>query len=91
MQKVSVDLPQDQAEALAGQLVERLAPAARLRLAQKLEAEARRARWEPLVKKMRRRFARHPFSWRELRRVCEEVRQEQQASPPRFLLSVPPP
>lgn len=76
MQRVSVDLPQDQAETLAGQLVERLAPAAKLRLAQKLETQMRRARWEPLVQRMRRRFAAHPLSAREIRRICETVRQE---------------
>ena len=77
MQKVQVELSPTEAETLAGQLVERLDPQAQLRLAQKLEAQTRRARWEPVVLKMRQRFARRPFSWRELRRVCEEVRQGQ--------------
>ena len=77
MQKVTMELLPKQAEALVDQLVDRLGTPAKLRLAEKLEREARRARWEPLVLKMRRRFARRPFSWRTLRRVCEEVRQEQ--------------
>ena len=76
MQKVSVDLPAKQAEALADQLVERLDLAAKLRLTAKLERQTRRARWEPLVVKMRRRFGRRPLSALEIRRLCETVRRE---------------
>jgi len=77
MQKVSVDFSAKEAADLAEQLVSRLDAPAKLRLAERLDRETRWARWEPLVLKMRRRFARRPFSWRELRRVCEAVRQEQ--------------
>lgn len=77
MQKISVELSAKEAEELAEQLVSRLETPAKLRLAEQLDRQTRRVRWEPLVLKMRRRFARRPFSWRELRRVCEEVRQEQ--------------
>ena len=73
MQTVSVELSPQQAE----QLLEQLPPAMQVRLVHRWEQATRRARWEPLVLKMRRRFARRPFSWRTLRRVCEEVRQEQ--------------
>ena len=76
MQKVTVDFPSNQAERLADQLLERLTTPAKLRLAEKLDQQIRRARWEPLVRKMRRRFAAHPLSAREIRRICETVRQE---------------
>lgn len=76
MQKVSVELSVKEAEQLAGQLVERLDDAAKLRLVEKLERQTRRSRWEPLVLKMRRRFAQHPLSLREIHQVCESVRQE---------------
>ena len=76
MQKVSVELTAKEAEQLAGQLVERLDEPAKLRLAEKLERQTRRSRWEPLVLKMRRRFAQHPLSARAIRRLCETVRQE---------------
>lgn len=83
MQKVSVELSTKQAEELADQLVERLDEAAKLRLVEKLERETRRSRWEPLVLKMRQRFARHPLSPREIRRLCESVRQEHFEREPR--------
>lgn len=73
---VELELSAQQAEVLADRLIDRLPSPAKLRLAAKLEAETRRARWEPLIQKMRRRFARHPLSAREIRRVCEQVRQE---------------
>jgi len=76
IQKVSVELTAKEAEQLADQLVEGLDAPAKLRLAQKLERETRRARWEPLVTKMRQRFARQPLSAREIRQLCEAVRQE---------------
>ena len=76
MQKVSVELSSKEAELLADQLLERLDPAAKLRLTEKLERVTRRTRWEPLVLKMRQRFAARPLSAREIRRVCETVRQE---------------
>lgn len=76
MQKVSVELSSRQAERLADQLLERLDPAAKLRLTEKLERAARRMRWEPLVLKMRQRFAQRPLSAREIRQLCETVRQE---------------
>ena len=49
---------------------------ARLRLAEKLQRQTRRSRWEPLVLKMRQRFAKRPLSFREIRRLCEAVRLE---------------
>ncbi len=76
MQKVTMEFLPKQAEELVDQLVERLGTPAKLRLAAKLEREARRVRWEPLVLKMRRRFAQHPLSAREIRRLCETVRRE---------------
>jgi hypothetical protein len=76
MQKVAVELSPKQAEELADQLLARLDPAAKLRLTEKLERETRRARWEPLVLRMRQRFARHPLSAQEIRRLCETVRQD---------------
>ena len=72
MKRIDLELSPEQAQ----QLLEQVAPSVRTQVLQRWEQEARRARWEPLVQRMRRRFARHPFSWRELRRVCEEVRQE---------------
>ena len=77
MQKVSVELSAKEAEDLAEQLVARLDAPAKLRLAEQLDRQTRRARWEPLVLKMRRRFARHPVSPLQIRRLCETVRQEQ--------------
>ena len=76
MQKVMVELSTKQAEALADQLLERLDDAAKLRLTEKLERATRRARWEPFVVRMRQRFAQHPLSATEIRRLCETVRQE---------------
>ena len=76
MQKVSVELSSKQAELLADQLLERLDPAAKLRLTEKLERATRRMRWEPLVLKMRQRFAARPLSAREIRRLCKTVRRE---------------
>ena len=83
MQKKSVQLSAKQAEELADQLVDRLEPAAKRRLTEKLERVTRQARWEPLVLTMRRRFAKHPLSAREIRRLCEAVRQERFESRPR--------
>ena len=77
MQKVSVEFSVKEASELAEQLVSRLDAAAKLRLADRLDRETRRARWEPLVLKMRRRFARHSLSPLQIRRLCETVRQEQ--------------
>ena len=76
MQKVSVELSLKEAEGLADQLLERLDPAAKLRLTQKLERATRRARWEPMVLKMRRRVAARPLSARQIRQLCETVRQQ---------------
>ena len=72
MQKLSVELSTKQVE----RLVDQLDVSEKLRLAEKLDRETRRARWEPLVLKMRQRFAAHPLSAREIRRICEAVRQE---------------
>ena len=77
MQKVSVELTSRQVEQLAEQLVTRLNESAKLRLVQQLERQTRRARWKPLVVKMRQRFAQRPLSALEIRRLCETVRQEQ--------------
>ena len=76
MQKISVELSSKEAEELADQLLERLEPAAKLRLTEKLAREARRSRWESLVLTMRRRTAHRPLSARAIRRLCETVRQE---------------
>ena len=76
MQKVQVELTAKEAEQLADQLVERLDEAAKWRLVQKLQRQTRRRRWEPLVLKMRRRFAQRPLSFREIRKLCEAVRLE---------------
>ena len=76
MQKVSVELSSRQAEQLAEQLVTRLDESAKLRLVQQLERQTRRSRWEPLVVKMRSRFAQRPLSALQIRRLCETVRQE---------------
>ncbi len=73
---VELDLPAKQMEHLTDQLVEQLDLPAKLRLAEKLNRQTRRARWEPLVQRMRRRFAAHPLSAGEIRRICEAVRQE---------------
>jgi hypothetical protein len=76
MQKVSLAFSPKQAEALVDQLLAQLDTATKLRLTEKLERETRRLRWEPLVLKMRQRFARHPLSSRQIRQLCETVRQE---------------
>ena len=83
MQKISVELSTKQAEELADQLVERLDAAAKMRLTAKLERETRRVRWQPMVLKMRQRFARRPLSALEIRRLCETVRQERFEARPR--------
>ena len=72
MQRVTY-LPKE-AEQLVEQLVKWLNPSAKLRLAEQLDRETRRARWEPLVMKMRQRFAKRPLSPREIRRLCEPRR-----------------
>ena len=72
MQKIAVEFSEQQLE----QLVDRLPQAVKLRLAQKLDRQTRQARWAPLVTKLRQRFAQRPLSAREIRRVCETVRQE---------------
>ena len=76
MQKVTMNLLPKQAEELAYQILERLTLSAKLRLAKKLERETRQARWEPIVAKLRQRFAQRSFSVQEIRRLCEKVRQE---------------
>jgi hypothetical protein len=76
MKQVSVDFSAKEAEELAGQLVARLDEPAKLRLVHQLERQTRRRRWEPLVTTMRRRFAKHPLTALQIRRLCEQVRQE---------------
>ena len=76
MQKVTVEFLPRQTEQLVEQLVERLDPSAKLRLAEKLDRQTRQARWEPLVLKMRQRFAKRSLSPREIRLLCEKVREE---------------
>ena len=76
MKQVSVEFSAKEAEELAGQLVARLDEPAKLRLAQRLERETRRTRWEPLVATMRHRFAKRPLTASQIRRLCEQVRQE---------------
>jgi len=76
MQKVTVELMPRQAELLVEQLVSRLDDRAKMRLAEKLERQTRQARWEPLIQKMRERYRSRPLSAREIRRLCEQVRQE---------------
>ena len=76
MKNVKLEFSAHQAEYLLHQLIEHLDLAAKLRLAKKLDRETRKARWEPLVTKMRDRFARNPLSSQEIRNLCEKVRQE---------------
>ena len=76
MKQVSVEFSSQQAEELAGQLVSRLNAPAKLRLVAQLERQTRRARWEPLVATMRRRFSKRPLTALQIRRLCEQVRQE---------------
>ena len=76
MPKVALELSAQDAERLTALLAGRLTLPAKRRLAEELEREMRRARWEPMVTKMRRRFAQRPLSARALRQLCETVRQE---------------
>ena len=76
MQKITMSLLPKQAEALASQLLNRLTISAKLRLAEKLDRQTRQARWEPVVAKLRQRFAQQPLSSLEIRNLCEVVRQE---------------
>lgn len=80
---IELELSPQQVEALADQLLQQLDPAAQVRLTQKLERATRRARWEPLVVKMRQRFAQRPLSARAIHRLCETVRQERFEAHPR--------
>ena len=72
MQKVSVELTEQQAE----QLLDQLSPEKKIQLVRRWERKVRRDRWEPLVLKMRERFAQRPLSARAIRRLCETVRQD---------------
>lgn len=76
MEKVLVELLPKQIERLASRLASQLNTSAKLRLAEQLNRQTRRARWQPLALKMRRRFARNPLSARDIRRLCETVRRE---------------
>ena len=57
-------------------LVTELTPAERVQLFRKVEPTMRRQRLEGLLKRIRRQAAQHPISDRELKRICDEVRQE---------------
>ena len=72
MGKIVTELSAKQLE----QAVARLPLAEQARLAKRLEQQLRRARWEPLVLTMRQRAARRGLSARQVRRLCEQVRQE---------------
>ena len=76
MQKLTMNLMPKQAEDLANQLLGKLPVVAKIRLAKKLDLQTREARWEPIVKLLRHRFAQNPLTPKEIRRLCETVRQE---------------
>ena len=57
-------------------LTEALTPTEKFQLYQRVAYETRQERLEALVKRVRRQAARHPISDRELKRACDEVRQE---------------
>lgn len=77
MQKISVTFLPGEAEQLAEKLIDQLDPQAKLRLSKRLDRETRRLRWAPLLSLMRQRFAKRPLSPRQIRQLCEQVRQEQ--------------
>ena len=80
MQKVIMNLLPKQAEDLANQLLGKMTLVAKVRLAKKLDIETRRTRWETLTASLRQKFAQNPLSPKEIRRLCETVRQERHSA-----------
>ena len=57
-------------------LVDALTPPEKLRIYQKVERATKRERLDELLRQIRRRAVKHPISDQELKRICDEVRQE---------------
>lgn len=57
-------------------LFKQLNPVEQLKLVARMERETREKRWDDLIKKLSRRFRKHPISDEEITRIVEEVRQE---------------
>ena len=76
MQKIKFEMRAKEAEELVYQMADSLEGEAKLRLVERLQRQTRKLRWKRLVSKMRRRFAENPLSAREIRALCESVRQE---------------
>lgn len=57
-------------------LVDELSQAEKLRIYQKVEQATQRERLDALLRRIRHQAAKHPISDQELKRICDEVRQE---------------
>ena len=80
MQKVIMNLLPKQAEDLANQLLGKMTLVAKVRLAKKLDIETRQTRWQALTASLRQKFAQNPLTPKEIRRLCEAVRQERHSA-----------
>ena len=72
MSKVEVNLGPTQIK----EAFEQLDTKEKLKLVKEFERETRRARWNTLINKIRRRAKKYPISQKEINRICKEVRQE---------------
>ena len=57
-------------------LVNRLTPAEQLRIYYKVERATQHERLQTLLRRIRRRAAKHPISERRLKQLCDDVRHE---------------
>ena len=57
-------------------LVDELSPSEKLRVYHKVEQATQRERLDALLKRIRHQASKHPISDEELKRLCDEVRQE---------------
>ena len=60
-------------------LIRQLPLAAQVRLVQRLEGDTWGARFRNVVKRLRARAKSHPISDKEIRHICEDVRQRRYA------------
>ena len=61
------------------QSLKTLPPKYQIRLFQILERSTRYLRWNPFLSRIRERSSKRPLSEKIIRRLCEDVRQEQYA------------
>lgn len=59
--------------------VDRLDTKSKVKLLEKISSETRKARWEPLFKRLEDRYRKNPISEEEIVRICKDVRKERYA------------